>query len=274
MSDVAPLVSSVHLPKERSHKGQNGKVLIIGGSPLFHAASLWSAEVASHFVDMVHYASTSENNDLFQSLKKIFRNGIIVHRDQIDEYIPEDDVILLGPGLERTEETQRLTEHVIKSAPSKQLVIDAGSLQMMKPEWLRSLAQPAIITPHQREFEALFSVPLSGLPEEAVMRVVRQKASEYHCVILMKAITDYITDGVQETVVRGGNQGLTKGGTGDILAGIVSGLRTMTNSVSACVLASYVLKRSADRLFSTHGYWYNNSHILTVIPKVVHELLV
>jgi NAD(P)H-hydrate epimerase len=76
----------------------NGKVLIIGGSTLFHSASLWAAEIASYFVDMVHYSSTVENNEIFLKLKTIFRSGIIVHRKDLLHYVQEDDAILFRAG--------------------------------------------------------------------------------------------------------------------------------------------------------------------------------
>ena len=85
-NSITPFLKNIKLPVSESHKGQNGKILIIGGSQLFHAASLWSAEVASHFADMVHYASTEENNKIFLSLKTKFRNGIIVHREHLQSF--------------------------------------------------------------------------------------------------------------------------------------------------------------------------------------------
>ncbi|NTU74163.1 hypothetical protein HGB07_08560, partial [Candidatus Roizmanbacteria bacterium] len=97
IDEARRLASRLYIPGPSTHKGQNGKILIVGGSQLFHAAILWSAETASHFVDMVHFASTEENNEIFLSLKKIFRNGIIVPRTNIDLYAKEDDVILIGP---------------------------------------------------------------------------------------------------------------------------------------------------------------------------------
>lgn len=272
--DILPFAKKIQLPVSDSHKGQNGKVLIIGGSQLFHSASLWSAEVASHFADMVHYASTEENNEIFLSLKKKFRNGIIVRRDQLESYIKEDDVILIGPGLERNEETRKLTQQVLRQAQDKQLVIDAGSLQMMKPEWLKSLKKPAIITPHQQEFEKLFGVSLGEMSNNEKAETVRKTAKQYKCVILMKSITDFVSNGEAIIPIEGGNQGLTKGGTGDILAGLVSGLVTHSDSISACVCASFVLKKTADELLISRGYWYNNSDILDTIPKVVNLIFI
>src|SRR3989337_1113762 len=98
---VKSFLSKLPLPQANSHKGQNGRVLIIGGSSLFHSASLWAAEVASHFCDMVHYSSTKENQEIFLSLKKKFQNGIIVPQEKLMEYVKEDNVILVGSGMVR-----------------------------------------------------------------------------------------------------------------------------------------------------------------------------
>lgn len=272
--DILPFAKKIKLPVSDSHKGQNGKVLIIGGSQLFHSASLWSAEVASHFADMIHYASTEENNEIFLSLKKKFKNGIIVRRDQLDFYVKEDDVILIGPGLERIEETKNLTKQILKQASDKQLVIDAGSLQMMNPEWLKGLKKRAIVTPHQKEFESMFKVRVSDFSNSEKAREVEKQAKKYGCTILFKSVIDIVSDGQKTFIIEGGNQGLTKGGTGDILAGLVSGFATHSDPVSACVCASFVLKKSADQLLISRGYWYNNSDILEIIPKVVNSIFI
>jgi hydroxyethylthiazole kinase-like uncharacterized protein yjeF len=273
-NDIEPFIKDFSLPKPDSHKGQNGKILIVGGSDLFHAASLWSAEVASHFMDMVHYCSTDENNALFASLKKIFRNGIAIPRSSLEDYVREDDVILVGPGLERKKETAFITEKVFELAKDKNLVVDAGSLQMMKPELLKDRSNPAIITPHEIEFEKLFGEKIVDLPFDAKVNLVEKKAREFSCVILFKAIDDVVTDGKTTVVVRGGNQGLTKGGTGDILAGLIASLSYRTSQLQACVLGSYLLKSSSDELSKAKGYWYNNTDILGTIPQVAKKLFI
>ena len=153
---VKTFLNKLALPQSNSHKGQNGRVLIIGGSSLFHSASIWAAEVASHFCDIVHYSSTVENKKIFLSLKKKFHNGIIVPQEKLMDYVKEDDVILVGSGMMRegkeAKYTFDLTKSLIKNFPDKQFVFDAGSLQMMKKEWLLSLKKPAVITPHQKKF--------------------------------------------------------------------------------------------------------------------------
>ena len=154
------ILNQLYLPPKNSHKGQNGKLMIIGGSKLFHGASLWSLKVASRIVDMVYYASVAENNEIVHQAKNQFRKGIVVPRDKIESYIEEADSILIGPGLPRIEgqetgddDTRKLTERLLTSYPHKKWVIDGGSLQTIDPS---RIPPRAILTPHLKEFSTLF----------------------------------------------------------------------------------------------------------------------
>lgn len=272
---VKSFLSKLTLPQANSHKGQNGRVLIIGGSSLFHSASLWAAEVASHFCDMVHYSSTKENQEIFLSLKKKFQNGIIVPQEKLMEYVREDNVILVGSGMVREGEeakyTRDLTKTLITDFPEKQFVFDAGALQTMDKKWLLKLKTPAVVTPHQKEFETLFGEPILDLPLEKKIELVRSLAKKYNTIILLKAIVDIISDGKEVYLVEGGNAGLTKGGTGDILAGLTTALSTSGLPLISAISASVLLKKTGERLFQSKGYWYNISNIIETIPEVLKE---
>src|SRR6185369_10921491 len=115
--NIAPYIKQIVLPEKASRKGQNGKLLIIGGSELFHAASAWSLDVASRIVDMVFYSSIPENNELIREAKKNFWQGVIVPRGEIESYIDEANCVLIGPGMTRTEETASLTNTLLKKYP-------------------------------------------------------------------------------------------------------------------------------------------------------------
>ena len=272
---VKSYLSKLTLPQANSHKGQNGRVLIIGGSSLFHSASLWAAEVASHFCDMVHYSSTKENQEIFLSLKKKFQNGIIISQEKLMEYVKEDNVILVGSGMVREGEeakyTRDLTKTLITDFPEKQFVFDAGALQTMDKEWLLKLKTPAIITPHQKEFETLFGESILDLPLEKKIEKVQLLAKKYNTTILLKAIVDIISDGKEVYLIEGGNAGLTKGGTGDILAGLTTALSTSGQPLISAISASVLLKKTGEKLFQSKGYWYNISNIIETIPEVLKE---
>ena len=293
---IIPYLKQIHVPQQASHKGQNGKVLVIGGSSLFHGAVLWSAEAVAHIVDMVHVASTRENNEIIRAIKIMWQAGIVVAQKDIETYVHEDDVILIGNGMMRgTKEckksavepqsweqirdikdegafTKELVYFLLSHFPNKQFVLDAGALQMMDPKWLLLLHKKAIITPHQKEFQALFGIDLSSLSLEEKEIVVQQTAKKYTCIILLKTVDDIISDGENVIRLHGGNAGLTKGGTGDILAGIVSGLSATSDPFVSAIVTSYLLKKTAEDLFLSKGNWYTANDILSQFPEVFHAL--
>lgn len=278
LESAQSILSKLYIPSANSHKGNNGKALIIGGSSLFHSASLWSAEIVSHFVDMVHYSSTKENNEIFVNLKSLFHNGIVVRQDDVDVYVEEDDAILIGPGMVRGEDEEAtyaraLTRRLLQDFPHKRFVIDAGALQIIDAAWLKELKEPPIITPHKGEFKRLFGIDVSKASPDEIVQIVQQKAQEYSCTILLKSIQDYISDGTEVYIVRGGNQGLTKGGSGDILAGLTAGLFTRSPALVSAISASYGIKTAADELYKEKGYWYNMSDIIHTIPGVFRKSL-
>ena len=301
LKKVRDFFKKFNLPKENSHKGQNGKVLIIGGSSLFHAASLWAAEVASHFVDIVHYCSTKENQKIFLNLKTKFRNGIVVSKKDLIYYVKEDDAILVGPGMIRKDKlniknqvskiylkhqkdlidikdeglyTYFLPKFLIENFSQKKFVFDAGALQMMEKEWLLKLKTPAILTPHQKEFERLFGEKIFDLDFEKKVEIVKKYAKKYKIIILLKAIKDIVSDGDKTYVVEGGNQGLTKGGSGDVLAGLVVSFYAKNKALESAVFASILLKKTADILFLEKGYWYNINNLIEAVPLFLKKIII
>ena len=98
-------------------------------------------------------------------------------------------------------------------------------------------------------------------------------AKKYKVIILLKAITDIISDGNEIYLVEGGNAGLTKGGTGDILAGLTTALSANNSALISAVSASILLKKTGEKLFRSKGYWYNVGNIVETIPEVLYKLI-
>lgn len=265
--DIASL-KQLYIPEVGSHKGQNGKVLIIGGSVLFHAGAIWPLEVASKIVDMVYFASVDENNDL---VKGKFRNGIVVPRKRLDIYLNEADSILIGCGLPREEgiekgdpDTKTFSESLFEKYPDKRWVVDGGTLQTIEPS---NLPKNAIITPHQREFEKLFGMPATA--ENAI-----SMAKKYGIVVLLKGQVDFVTDGERTIEVEGGNAGMTKGGTGDVLAGLTASFYSKNDALLSATAASYINKKAGESLAKKVGIYFNASDLVAEVPVVMNSLLI
>lgn len=277
LNSIKPFLAKFQLPKKDSHKGQNGKLFIIGGSSLFHSALVWSAETASYFVDMVHVSSTPDNNEILLSLKKKWQNGIVIPSGEQEHYVREDDVTLIGTGMMREglegQEGKVLIKHLLDTFSDKKWVIDAGALQIMSKEWLKKFKTKPILTPHQKEFQTLFGEDILSLSREDKIKIVAKTAKEYRVILLVKCGYDIVSDGEKTVVVDGGNAGLTKGGTGDILASLAACFYTKHEGVQSAILSSYLLKKTADELFKEKKYWFNNSDIISSLPKTLMRLL-
>lgn len=259
-------LNGLYLPPRGSHKGQNGRLLIIGGSHLFHAASLWALTVASRIVDLVHYSSVPENNKIVQKAKEEFRNGIVVRREDVEDYIEEDDCMLIGPGMTRDSETETVTNTFLKKYPHKQWVIDAGALQMMD---VSLIPKNAILTPHHGEFQLLCSKSKFPISNDKV----KLFAKKYRCVVLLKGEKDIVSDGKETRVIEGGNMGMTKGGTGDVLAGLIAALACKNDPFLATIAGSFINKKAGDALFERVGSYFNATDLANQIPVTMEELL-
>lgn len=294
-------INKLYVPAPDSHKGQNGRLLIIGGSKLFHAASLWALEVASRIVDLVHYSSTPDNNEIAKEIKKQFRDGIVISRSDIDMYIEEDDCILIGPGMTRDLETKKIVHTLLQKHSAKQWVIDAGALQKLE---LSDIPKRAILTPHHGEFVQLWeraevgissflrrqgpdrsgvhhrgsagamtALETKHLPARSEIDKVAQFASTYHCIVLLKGQKDIVSDGERVEIIEGGNEGMTKGGTGDVLAGLIAALACKNDPFLATIAGSYINKKAGDALYKSVGPYFNASDLATQIPRMMKELL-
>jgi len=283
---------------------------------LFHAASLWALKVASRIVDLVHYSSVAENNEIVQKSKEEFRDGIVIPRADIESYIEEDDCVLIGPGMVRSEksniknqiskthikyqkledilqitdegeQTAALTNYLLKKYPHKQWVIDAGALQMVD---IGLIPKNAILTPHQGEFAGLWEkadssqLAVRSGTELILADQIKLFAKRHQCIVLVKGEVDVVCNGGECDgricvpgecrQISGGNSGMTKGGTGDVLAGLIAALATKNDPFLATIAGSFINKQAGDALYKTVGPFFNASDLADEIPKVMKELLV
>lgn len=303
------ILHQLYLPPSDSHKGQNGKVLIVGGSTLFHAASLWALTVASRIVDMVFYASVQENNTIVHELKREFRNGIIVSRNDLDSYAEEAESILIGPGLMRTEvrsgrgevrnleeinaledegeQSYYLTKYLLKKFPQKKWIIDAGALQMMELDWLKETSGHVLLTPHLGELERIASTVIpagagiqlherdSGLRQnDDNYEFIANLVKEYNCMVLLKGEKDLLCSPKECIKIAGGNPGMTKGGTGDVLAGLIAGLAAKNDLFVSAACGAYINKKAGESLAERVGPFFNATDLANEIPVMMKKLLV
>jgi NAD(P)H-hydrate epimerase len=98
---------------------------------------------------------------------------------------------------------------------------------------------------------------------------VKQQAQKHACIIVYKGPTTIVSDGNEIMYVEGGNAGLTKGGTGDTLAGLTVSLLAKNDAMLAACAASFIIKKTAEKLYEEVGTTYNADDVSHSIPSVL-----
>lgn len=277
-----PDLKKLYKPHAESNGEDNGQVTIIGGSDLFHGAPLFCLTTASRIVDMVFFGTPEKSVGMVaENLKSKLMSFIWVPWDELHAYIDKSDAVLIGPGFlrfhsektpyekrfevcdEKCRETKDITENFLKKFANKKWVIDAGSLQTMEAKYIPA---QAILTPNKKEFKVLFG-------EEFSQEVAEKMAEKYKCIIVVKGPITYVFGQGEVVEVHGGNPGLTKGGTGDVQAGLTAALLAKNEPILAAAAASFVVKAAADELQKTKGIYYNSDDLADKIPEVLNKLI-
>jgi|SRR5581483_4145326 len=256
-------------PHNESNGEDNGQVTIIGGSHLFHGAPNLALIVASRIVDMVFFATPQESvGRVAENIKSRLMSFIWIPWEDLDNYIEKSDAILIGPGFMsyRNEkdrsvvhETKEITEKLLRRFAHKKWVIDAGSLQTMDAKFI---PENSILTPNKKEYEIIFKNQFS-------ISNAKEMSQRYKCVIVVKGPTTYVFGDGEMVEVRGGNPGLTKGGTGDVQAGLTVALFAKNEPMLSACVGSFITKAAADQLAETRGIYYNADDLANKIPEVL-----
>ena len=236
--------------KKDSHKGDNGRVLIFGGSEKYHGAPIYAATAASKIVDLVYVATPCPD------IIKNYSPDFIVTEEILDY---DYDSVLIGVGMGMNEKALDIMKRFERK------VIDADGLKILKKDL--ELAEGSILTPHRGEFEYLFG-RLPDNPEEKIQRVM-DVSEKYNCTIILKGRVDIIADKNRYKLNYTGNEGMTTGGTGDVLAGLSSGFFARNEAFSSACAAAFVNGYAGDLVYSEKNVYYTASDLLDKISEAL-----
>ncbi|WP_294304518.1 NAD(P)H-hydrate dehydratase [uncultured Chryseobacterium sp.] len=233
--------------QEFSHKGTYGKVTIIGGSYGKIGAAVLSAKAALKSGAGLTFALAPKcGYEILQTSnpEAMFIEGGTDVIDHIE--VDENTVYGVGPGLGTDPKTVKAFLAFLKGY-SKPLILDADALNIISrdPQNLKLIPKESIITPHPKEFERLF-----GATENSFKRVelAKIKAKEHHIFIVLKDHrTQVVTPEGKVFYNITGNSGLAKGGSGDILTGIIASFSAQRyTQEEAAILGVWFHGRAAE----------------------------
>ena len=280
-----------------SHKGNNGKVLIVGGSKDYYGAPAISAKAAiATGVDLTYIYAPKDAALAIKSLSEDFivKEGkgdylSLEDLEDILELVSKVDAVLLGPGSSQSEETGKLF-NVLAMKIDKPLVLDADALKLVDMS-LVSKKEDLIITPHLSEFKSFFKNISSDdmnnlerivkLDDNLDFRKVNDKIDSIQKItrningsVILKGKYDFIFNGNRLKINRTGNPGMTVGGTGDALAGIALSLLSQgLNSFDAALLAPYLNGKAGDLAYEAQGYGFGAQDLTQYLGAVMSGLI-
>jgi NAD(P)H-hydrate epimerase len=261
-----------------SHKGDFGRLLVIGGSETYSGAPAFVALAALRAgVDLAFIAAPRETAYAISSMSPDLitlkldgdylttGNLSVVRRD-----LEKATAVVLGPGLGLHKETKDAVKEVLKVVEAKKvpLVLDADALKAFA-DFKHRIETPTVLTPHAGEFEVLTK---TKLPQSTHARIelIKRAAQDLDATILLKSHVDIVTDGYRLKLNFTGNPGMTVGGTGDVLSGIVGALLARgIPPFEAAVAGAFINGAAGDFVEAEKGHHMVASDLLSWIPKVM-----
>ena len=266
-----------------AHKGDFGRLLIIGGSETFSGAPTLTALAALRTgVDLAYiatprdtaYAISSISPNLI-TLKLEGHHLSIRNLSMIRSYMEKATALVIGPGLGLHRETEKAVDEIIRFAEERKIpiLLDADGLKAFA-SFKRRLETPAVLTPHLGEYVVLTGEkPPSDLEKRS--EHVRKTAENINAVILLKSHTDIISDGFRIKFNFTGNPGMTVGGTGDVLSGIVAALLAQgVDPFEAAVAGAFINGAAGDFVRAEKGYHMVATDLIDWIPKIMSDPMI
>lgn len=262
--------------KKDAHKGDFGYVLIVGGDKCFSGApALAGLGALKTGSDLTTIFAPKRAADIAAG----FSPSIITcplsgdylqpeHKETILEFSSKYDVLLLGNGAGEKESSQKLFTQIIKET-NLPLVLDADGLKAAKGLEDKFQNRKVILTPHKKEFKTLTGKDITA--KEEIASIVKKEAQKLETTILLKGPKDIISNGEKIAINETGTPYMSKGGTGDVLAGICASLLGRDlNAYTAAKASAYISGKAGEIATSMLGEALMAEDVLRMIEKVVN----
>jgi len=280
---VGPGDLRAYLPGRRlphAKKGDFGRVLVVGGGPDYSGAPALAALAALRMgADLAMVAAPRSVASVIRS----FSPNLIVKELSSDRLVPADlpfllelaersTCVVVGPGLGTAPETFETVEGLLERLRGKvPMVIDADAIKALASRPVLLSGAKAVITPHAGELRLLSGRKVPPPTDlRGRMAFVKEVAAELGAVVLLKAHVDVISDGKRVKINITGNPGMTVGGTGDVLSGVVATLLSwgLEPFVAAC-LGAFINGLAGDLAARELGYHIMATDVIERLPEAL-----
>lgn len=254
----------------QGHKGDFGRVLVIGGGPYTGAPALSAQAALRAGADLAFLAVPDGVADAVQGYSEnLIVDGLVGTR-LVPEHVPgllerasDVDVVVLGPGLGDADTTLDAVADFLAGFQGR-AVVDADSLPVVPDV---DTDATLVCTPHQGELQKMGGPAAEDWEDRA--DAVESFADELGHTLLVKGAYDVVSDGETTRVNRTGNPGMTVGGTGDVLAGATAAMLSTLDSVPAASVGAYANGTAGDLVVDDHGYGLLATDLVDALPDAL-----
>ena len=260
--------------EQNSNKGTFGKVLNFAGSKNYIGAAYLSS-ISALKIGAGYIALATEKN-IIKTVSIMLPDAVYLSREQGVKQIENYDIVMIGCGLGQTIQSKYLFDKVVKKAKelNKTTVIDADGLNILSTKDI-DLPQNTIITPHPAEAARLLGVNVSDVLND-LENSAKTLSKKYDCITVLKTHRTIICDkNLNIHVNQNGNSALAKAGSGDVLAGILSGLLAQGMNLFEAVKLGVYLHARTGEIASEELTEYSvlASDLPKYLPRAIKELL-
>ena len=263
--------------KRNSHKGDHGRVLVVGGSVGMCGAPYFAAEAAYRCgAGIVEIFTPEENRQILQTL---LPEAIVTAYDTFDfdfkslcQAIERASAIVVGPGLGTGELARTLVYEVFSKSMSP-IIADADALNIVaKYSITYPVDVPVIVTPHPGELSRLTGIDVRDLACN-IWDSAMEYALENEVICVSKFSRTVITDGNELYVNTTGGPALAKGGSGDVLCGVIAGMLCCDLSpIDAAVTGVYIHGAAGDIVGERLGDYSSIARdVIAALPEVMKK---
>lgn len=254
------------LPKRNpdSNKGTYGKVLVVAGSKNMSGAAYLCGNAAYRMGSGLVQIFTEESNR--QILQTQLPEAILTTyqnteegKDKLKNALSWASVVVFGPGRGRGSETREFLK-IIKENAASPIIFDAdglneiGAMEEEGERYLEEFSVPIILTPHMLEMSRLSGDSLEELKKDRIS-LAQRYAKEKGVVLVLKDSRTIVTEGKEALYLnQTGNNGMSTGGSGDVLAGMIAGtLATGMEPMEGAAMGVFLHGRCGDEAAKLYG---------------------
>ncbi|WP_070967073.1 bifunctional ADP-dependent NAD(P)H-hydrate dehydratase/NAD(P)H-hydrate epimerase [Vibrio sonorensis] len=246
------LVNKLNPRPKNSHKGKNGKALLIGGNKGMGGAIVLASEACARSgAGLTAALMAKESMMACLTRTPEVMSGDWSGGEALNHRVQWSDVLAIGPGLGRTEQSESRFEVAIELAKGKAKVVDADALWHLaqSPRWNAQW----ILTPHSGEAAMLLGCSAEEVENDRY-KAVRQIQNQYGGICVLKGPGTLIADKDAVYVCPAGNAGMASGGMGDVLTGVIAAMLAQGQSLLDSALCGVLLhSMAADELAESEG---------------------